>query len=108
MQEELAAIAESTAAGPDDEHDAEGSTVGYERARVQGLLERARRALAELEVAAQRVPSGAYLRCERCGGQIRAERLAALPATRTCVHCAAIRGRSGSGLSGERFDRGLD
>ncbi|HWD53326.1 MAG TPA: hypothetical protein VG412_13070, partial [Acidimicrobiales bacterium] len=34
LEAELEAIGESTASVPDDEHDPEGSTVGYERARV--------------------------------------------------------------------------
>jgi DnaK suppressor protein len=85
---ELAAIAESTAAIPDDEHDAEGSTVGYERARVQALLAHAQRTSAELDSAAQRVTNDTYARCSLCGSEIPAERLAALPATRSCVRCA--------------------
>ncbi|MDQ6614969.1 MAG: TraR/DksA C4-type zinc finger protein [Actinomycetota bacterium] len=87
---ELAAIAESTAAGPDDEHDAEGSTVGYERARVQALLAHAERAAAEIAAAAERAETGdGTLRCQRCHFPIPFERLIALPATRTCVTCAA-------------------
>jgi RNA polymerase-binding transcription factor DksA len=89
LEGELAAIAESTAGNPDDEHDAEGSTVGYERARVTGLLERARRELDGLERAAGRLADGSYRRCEACGGDIGAERLEALPATSVCVICAA-------------------
>jgi DnaK suppressor protein len=87
---ELAAIAESTAAGPDDEHDAEGSTVAYERARVQALLARAEHAAAELEAAAHRVDAGEpVLSCARCQATIPIERLIAVPTTRTCVRCAA-------------------
>ena len=56
---ELAAIAESTAAGPDDEHDAEGSTVAYERARVQALLALAERRAGQLEEARRGSPSRA-------------------------------------------------
>lgn len=89
LRHELAALAEATAAGPDDEHDAEGSTVGYERAQVQALLAHAERSSAELAAAADRVARDTYQRCERCGEQIPAERLAAIPATRTCVGCAA-------------------
>lgn len=90
LESELSAIAESTAAGPDDEHDAEGSTVGYERARVNALLAAARRRLAELEGVAQAPPDrGGGRRCVQCGQPIPAERLAALPTTSRCVRCAA-------------------
>lgn len=88
LQAELAAIAESTQAIPDDEHDAEGSTVGFERARVTGLLRVAEEALDALESALDRSRAGAYGRCERCGERIDAERLAALPAASRCRPCA--------------------
>ena len=94
LRQELAAIAESTAAVPDDEHDAEGSTVAYERARVQALLNHTRQAAAALEAASRRLadaggPGAAD--CEQCGRPIGTERLVALPATRVCVSCAAAR-----------------
>ena len=95
LEVELDAIAAATAEGPDDEHDAEGSTVGYERARVEGLLARARRDLAGVEVASARVSSGTYGVCTGCGGAIGGERLAALPATEVCVTCAFASRRSG-------------
>lgn len=89
---ELADIAEATASGPDDEHDAEGSTIGYERARVTALLGQTQRRVADLELAVERIQAGAYERCERCGSEIGAARLDAVPATRWCVACAAERG----------------
>jgi DnaK suppressor protein len=92
LNSELVAIAETTAEVPDDEHDAEGSTVGYERARVQALLTQAERALTDLVAAGERLALGTYRRCQRCGREIPAERLDALPATRTCVTCARASG----------------
>jgi DnaK suppressor protein len=88
LNTELAAIAESTAGIPDDEHDAEGSTVGYERARVTALLTRTRATLAALEAASERVAAGTYRRCVRCGAEIPPERLEALAATQICLPCA--------------------
>src|ERR1700722_8575852 len=90
LNRELAAIAETTAEVPDDEHDAEGSTVGYERARVQALLAQAERTLADMVAAGERLAGGSYGRCERCQRDIPGERLAALPGTRTCIDCARI------------------
>lgn len=89
LEGELAAIAETTASGPDDEHDAEGSTVGFERARVTGLLAGARHELRNLESAADRLAAGTYRCCAGCGGDIGTERLAALPGASCCVKCAA-------------------
>ncbi|MGC9960420.1 MAG: TraR/DksA C4-type zinc finger protein [Acidimicrobiales bacterium] len=93
LDRDMAAIAESTAESPDDEHDAEGSTVGYERARVSALLDQARRRVAELSDALERVAHGVFGTCERCGGAISEARLEALPAARLCLRCAQASGR---------------
>jgi RNA polymerase-binding transcription factor DksA len=77
----------------DDEHDPEGATVAFERAQAQDLLRQARAELAELDEASRRLSEGTYGRCERCGGVIAEGRLAALPATRTCIACAGTRRR---------------
>lgn len=91
---ELAALEEATAEGPDDEHDPDGSTVGYERARVSALLARSRADIAALGLAVARVDAGTYGGCQTCGRPILAERLVALPSTTTCVACAGGQGRS--------------
>ena len=90
LRGDLASIAESTALVPDDEHDAEGATVGYERARVGALVDVTQRRISELETALDRARSGEYRGCEACHGDIGAERLEALPATRLCVRCARL------------------
>ena len=79
----------SDAANSDDEHDPEGSTVGFERAQVAALLGRARAHLAELDAALDRLHRGAYGTCDRCGEPIAIERLEAQPAAVTCICCAA-------------------
>ncbi|MDQ2726648.1 MAG: TraR/DksA C4-type zinc finger protein [Actinomycetota bacterium] len=86
---ELDALEAATAEGPDDEHDPDGSTVGYERARVGALLAQSRADIAALGLAAARLDAGTYGRCQGCGRVIPGERLAALPSTTTCVGCAA-------------------
>ena len=78
---------------PDDEHDVEGSSVGFERARVTALLATAEANLAELRAADERLAAGAYGRCEVCGSAIGDDRLAAMPTTRRCVPCATPAGR---------------
>jgi DnaK suppressor protein len=72
----------------DDEHDPEGHTIAFERQQVAGLLRAARSRLAELDLAIAQLDAGTYGRCDRCGRPIADERLAALPATRTCIDCA--------------------
>jgi DnaK suppressor protein len=72
----------------DDEHDPEGSTIAFERARTISLLQEARTRLGELERAAERLTAGTYESCEQCHQEIAAERLAARPEVRTCIRCA--------------------
>jgi len=100
LRDELEAIlVEQEANPPDDEHDVEGSSVAYERARVTALLAHAEGWLADLIAAAERIGSGSYGVCAVCGGPIGDERLAALPSALRCVGCAAGPGvrRPGAG-----------
>jgi len=72
----------------DDEHDPEGSTIAFERAQVSALLADARREVEDLAAAQQRLDSGTYGLCIRCGRPIAEVRLDALPAAQTCIDCA--------------------
>ena len=93
IEEDLDAIVDaSTTVNADDEHDPEGSTIAYERAQVGALLARAQTNLGDIERALARLVAGEYSVCERCHSQISAERLAALPAGRICIECAADKG----------------
>ena len=74
---------------PDDEHDVEGSSVGFERARVTALLAHAEQRLADLDAARERVIAGTFGRCVTCGGAIDPERLVAIPTARQCAGCAS-------------------
>ncbi|GAA0569133.1 TraR/DksA family transcriptional regulator [Actinomadura livida] len=79
----------SAHANADDEHDPEGATIAFERARVEASLSRARERLADIEDALRRIRGGTYGTCERCGGPIAPGRLEARPTARTCITCAA-------------------
>ena len=81
----MVASAESVAV--DDEHDPEGHTLAWERQQIAALLHAAKVQVAELDDAIRRLESGTYGACEGCGRPIGPERLAALPAVRTCVAC---------------------
>ncbi|HEX3567341.1 MAG TPA: TraR/DksA family transcriptional regulator [Acidimicrobiales bacterium] len=83
-------MAASVDTNADDEHDPEGSTIAFERARVAALVAQARVHLDDLDRAVARFDQGRYAVCERCGSPITPERLSARPATRTCIDCAAI------------------
>jgi|SRR5579884_179134 len=82
-------IVEWSETPPDDEHDPEGATLGFERAQVTALLRHARTQLADLERALQLLGEGEYGQCPECGHRIAFERLMARPTAQTCVQCAA-------------------
>jgi RNA polymerase-binding transcription factor DksA len=67
---------------------ADPDVIQEDRDSVALLLEHARRQLESARVAAARVEAGTYGRCATCGGDIGAERLAALVDVVTCVTCA--------------------
>lgn len=81
-------MAASVGSNADDEHDVEGASIAFERAHVQGLLDRARVRAAALQAALGRLAAGTYGRCEHCGEAIGADRLAARPEAVRCISCA--------------------
>jgi RNA polymerase-binding transcription factor DksA len=90
LSDDLAAIVEaSRLVATDDEHDPEGSTIAFERSQTTKFLEDARKHLAEVDDALDRLSSGLYRQCAVCGGPIDPARLEARPAARTCIGCAA-------------------
>lgn len=86
-------VAATEGANSDDEHDPEGATIAFERQQVASLLAAAQRSVAAAEQALAARAAGTYGTCERCGGDIGAERLEARPSATTCVGCAAQRTR---------------
>jgi RNA polymerase-binding transcription factor DksA len=92
LQRDVDDIIESAKGGAtDDEHDAEGATIAFERAQAMALLEETRLQVDVLDAALARVEAGSYGTCESCGDPIAAERLAARPAATRCITCASRR-----------------
>jgi DnaK suppressor protein len=75
---------------PDDEHDPEGATIGFERAQISALLAHAESHLAGLVNAERRLSSVDYGICERCGVRIFLDRLLARPTARACANCSDV------------------
>ncbi|HVB04849.1 MAG TPA: TraR/DksA C4-type zinc finger protein [Acidimicrobiales bacterium] len=83
-------VAAASGSNGDDEHDPEGATIAFERARLATRLSDAEHALAGVEGAIRRLAEGNYGRCQRCAAPIGEERLRAIPATQFCIRCAAL------------------
>ena len=69
----------------------EGDPMIYQWELNLALRDRAEQHLAEIDQALEQIRTGAYGRCERCGGSIDPERLAVLPHTTVCSKCAQRR-----------------
>ena len=90
VREELAR-AEAHLADRQAEYDlllADPDTIQEDRDAAALLLEHARHQLEAATAAVAQLDAGEYGRCTRCGGDIGAERLAALVDVTTCVTCA--------------------
>jgi DnaK suppressor protein len=85
-------VAATSDVATDDEHDPEGSTIGYERSRVAALVAQADAHLDDIRRALDRLDAGTYGVCERCSGDISDARLEARPVSRTCIACASSAG----------------
>ncbi len=81
-------VAEARLSPPDDEHDPDGATVGFERAQLSHLLRDAERHLVAIDAAVTRLAAGDGDRCVGCGGSIGSERRRARPVSDRCVRCA--------------------
>lgn len=84
-----AVVAASRDTNADDEHDPEGATIAFERSQVASLVLQVRGHLDDVEAAIQRLATGTYGSCERCGRAIATGRLEVRPAARTCLSCAS-------------------
>ncbi len=91
LESELDGIIESALlSNNDDEHDPDGATTGYERAKTTAMLQQARLRLVEIDQAIERTTDGSYGRCNHCGSAIGEERLDAIPTTTRCAACASL------------------
>lgn len=89
LERDLEGIVESgRLVATDDEHDPEGATIAFERSQTGAFIEDARKHLADLDSALERIATGEYGICEKCAQPIAAERLMVRPTAKTCISCA--------------------
>ena len=70
-----------------DDESGEGGTANVDRERDLALSAQARVAVDEIDHARQKIATGTYGNCERCGQPIPRARLKALPHARMCGSC---------------------
>lgn len=88
LDRDVEALVDATHDSPDDEHDPEGATIGFERAQAGTLRDDATAQLAALDRAAADLAAGRLGTCAACGRPVAVERLLVRPTTRHCVGCA--------------------
>ncbi|MHB1016917.1 MAG: TraR/DksA family transcriptional regulator [Coriobacteriia bacterium] len=69
------------------DHMADQGSATFARELDMTLEERARESLARIDRALARIADGTYGVCVRCGKQIAAERLEAMPEAELCISC---------------------
>jgi RNA polymerase-binding transcription factor DksA len=74
-----------------DQHQGDLGTETFEREKDFSLLEQLEAEIGDLDAALRKVDEGTYGICEICGREIDAERLEAMPGTRTCIEHAGAR-----------------
>lgn len=72
-----------------DSNFADSSQVTAERGEAEALATTLKETLSEVEHALSKLETGEFGKCERCGKEIAAARLEAMPASRFCIECAA-------------------
>jgi RNA polymerase-binding transcription factor len=77
--------------GTFDEGFADSGQVTAERGEVDALAGSLRETLGDIDNALEKIDTGEYGTCERCGKPIGEDRLAAMPAARLCIQCASAR-----------------
>ncbi|HEX6122686.1 MAG TPA: TraR/DksA family transcriptional regulator [Ktedonobacterales bacterium] len=68
-------------------HEADDADAVSDYGRNQALVRNAQQVLAQVRAALERLDSGTYGKCERCGREIGARRLEALPYATLCIDC---------------------
>jgi len=71
-----------------DQHQGDIGTETFEREKDFSLLEQLEAEIGDLDAALRKIDDGTYGACEVCGKQIEADRLEAMPGTRTCIEHA--------------------
>jgi DnaK suppressor protein len=75
-----------------DEGFADSGSATAERSQLLTMVEQLQHAHEDILLALNKIEQGTYGKCERCGNEIPAERLEAMPRARLCVPCKQATG----------------
>jgi len=92
LERELAALDSAEGAGERGSyatHVADDATETFDQEQTLALARHVRGVLSQVERALQKLATGSYGRCDRCGEPIDDARLAALPQATLCLTCQA-------------------
>jgi DnaK suppressor protein len=87
-------LEDSSEESPYDQHMAETAAVTLDREIDLTLEENARAAIAQIDRALQKLETGSYGRCDKCGKPIGEERLGIAPFATLCIDCKRLDERS--------------
>jgi DnaK suppressor protein len=87
-------LEDSSGESPYDQHMAETAGVTLDREIDLSLEENARAALVQIERALEKLETGTYGQCEKCGKPIGKGRLREAPSATLCVDCKRLEERS--------------
>jgi DnaK suppressor protein len=73
-----------------DEGFADSAQATAERSELLAIVDQLRSAYGEVVHALEQMDRGSYGKCERCGNEIPADRLEALPTARLCMACKQL------------------
>ena len=94
LRSDKAALAADNQAPQDDagigNHIADDATEVFDRERDLALRSNSQDLLAQVDAALERIDTGRYGICARCGQKIAADRLEALPYAIYCINCQSI------------------
>ena len=75
-----------------DEGFADSAQATAERSELLAIVDQLRTAYGDVVRALEQIEQGTWGKCERCGNEIPAERLEALPTARLCMGCKQLLG----------------
>jgi len=70
-----------------DNHPADAASDTFERTKDRAIDDNFREMLERIDAALHKIDAGTYGNCDRCGEQINADRLKAIPWATLCVKC---------------------